>query len=184
MAGGLPLWIPIVSAVGSLGVGAFVGAAVTHLFRERADQKREDRERDGLLRLISIEMQHNKGFLWSMRIDLSKIEPGLEDEALVGIGLLKMDAWESARVRLAQLLPSKIFNSLAEYYSGLQSTIAVRTSLKRSLAGPKTTILNHLDSTEDARKAANAAVASYLGAGVRDNSAAPWEDTESTAPER
>ena len=54
------VWLPIVSAIGSLGIGAFVGAVVAHKLRERVDQRRAEEERDGLLRLVSIEISYNR----------------------------------------------------------------------------------------------------------------------------
>lgn len=126
--GGVPLWVPIVSAVGSLGVGALVGslvgAFVAHRLREHSERQREYREQGALLRLVQIEMLHNQVILYRTHDDLAKIEAGYEHKALVRINLFKMDTWESVRVRLAQLLlVQKDFDSLATHYGDLQDTI-------------------------------------------------------------
>ena len=52
--------VAVLSAVGGLGVGASVGALVTHLLREGAERKRREAELEGLLRLISVEIALHK----------------------------------------------------------------------------------------------------------------------------
>ena len=104
--------LAIVGALGSLGLGAFVGALVAHLLHERAEGKREESELRGLLRLIAFEVTHNDQVLGDLR-KLDKEEASFTKEA---IDNLRTDAWEDARVRLAQLLPAGEFNHLCAYY--------------------------------------------------------------------
>lgn len=159
MIGEVQLWVPVVSAIGSLGIGALVGAFSSHLLRERSSRKCEMRERDGLLRLLLIEMRHNQIILYRTRNDLSKIEPGLEEKALVRIDRFKMDTWESVRVRLAQLLSSEDFAPLAMHYGDLQDAFALHYSYRQGatdLRGdPKGAMLDALDRAERSRMKAN-----------------------------
>jgi hypothetical protein len=103
-------WFPLaVSAIGSLGFGAFVGALVAHYLREQADRKRSDQEKLALLRLINFEMAGNRR--WFKVTGVDKLVTYLQRG-----GSLTTDAWESTRVRLAQLLPEDDFDRLAIYY--------------------------------------------------------------------
>ena len=58
------MWIAVLSVLGTLGlgaaVGAYVGARVAHRLREEAEKAREDRERDALLRLVHTEINLNR----------------------------------------------------------------------------------------------------------------------------
>ncbi len=50
-AGGIPLWVPIVSAIGSPGVGALVcgieGTFAAHRYALRPERKQQEREFEG-----------------------------------------------------------------------------------------------------------------------------------------
>jgi hypothetical protein len=182
-SGGVPLWVPIVSAVGSLGLGALVGAFVAHRLREHSERQREYREQGGLLRLVLIEMLHNQVILYRTHDDLAKIEAGYEHKALVRINLFKMDTWESVRVRLAQLLlVQKDFDSLATHYGDLQDTIALNTSYREGATDPsgstRVSILDALDRTERSRMKANETLVKYLGDVARNVLRAPWIASE------
>jgi hypothetical protein len=116
--------LAIAGALGSLGLGAFVGALVAHTLRERAENKREESELRGLLRLIAFEVTHND----QVMMDLRKVDQ--KETALVkeAIDNLRTDAWKDTRVRLAQLLPAGEFNHLCGYYIRVSRLIyAVRT---------------------------------------------------------
>src|SRR5215212_8025817 len=100
--------LAIIGALGSLGLGALVGAVVAYRLRERADKKREDSELRGLLRLIAFEVSHNE----QVMSDLDKLPKTASVEiSLVRelIDSLRTDAWEDARVRIAQLLSAVEF---------------------------------------------------------------------------
>jgi hypothetical protein len=114
MSGGLSLWVPIVSAIGSLGLGAFVGALVAHWLQARTERQRANSERDGLLRLLLHEMRFNAGMCLSF-----KHNPGLFTAG--NLEPLRSDVWEDVRVRLADLLKYEDFVHLATYYSYLQA---------------------------------------------------------------
>lgn len=175
MGGGIPLWVPVVSAIGSLGVGASVGAIATHLLRESANQSLEARERDGLLHLVLVEMRHNQLNLYSTRKDLSLILPGHEKGSLKRIEHFKTDTWESVRVRLAQLLPGEDFDSLATHYGDLQNTMTSRKNLDRAMGPPRDIMLNALDRTENSREESIAIIVKYLGDKAQDTLQAPWK---------
>jgi hypothetical protein len=102
-------WLPLaVSAIGSLGFGAFVGALVAHFLRERADRKRRDREKLALLRLVLLEMAGNQRWFYTDNVNsvVAYLQRG---------GSLSTDAWEDARAPLAQLLPAEDFDRLAVF---------------------------------------------------------------------
>jgi hypothetical protein len=112
--------LAITGALGSLGLGAFVGALIAHTLRERAENKREQSELRGLLRLIAFEVTHNDQVLNDLVNKTSRVTEAVDD--------LRTDAWEDTRVRLAQLLPAGEFNPLCAYYIRVSRLIyAVRT---------------------------------------------------------
>src|SRR5215208_2447882 len=97
--------------------GAVLGSTATHLWQVRRDRKQHLRELVGLLRLIDREVAFNQ------TSRLPKLA-GIQDLDLyqrqVGTPLVK-EAWQQARVRLAQLLEnSGDYSDLADYYHDLQ----------------------------------------------------------------
>lgn len=89
--------------------------------RRDEENKRLDEERKGLLRLINVEIEHNKyilgRFTWERDDILHREE----------VSSLSLDAWRDARVRLAQLVSEARFTLMADYYLDLQliTTIAL-----------------------------------------------------------
>jgi hypothetical protein len=107
--GGLSGWSDL--GLGAL-VGALVGAGGTHVLRERAQAKREARELLGLLRMLYVEIETNRG---EAELLLSAPNPkaGPWTDAAY-----KDDTWKEVRSRLSQLLPdADHFNQLVAYYA-------------------------------------------------------------------
>jgi hypothetical protein len=155
------IWLPIVSAIGSLGIGAFVGAVVAHKLRERVDQRRAEEERDGLLRLVSIEISYNRRR--SFVLVASPYSVMAEQ-----INLLQTDAWPSTRVRLAQLMPPGDFGHLARYYELIQELRAFTTRHEHGGDVPSTErsearIRSLQDDLEAQRQQVVETVEKYLG---------------------
>jgi hypothetical protein len=122
--GGISGWLS------ALGVGTLLGVGLKYLLDRYSENRRRERERNALLRLISLEITHNAEthtYLLAngpLHIISSEIEA------------LKINTWEAARVVLAQLgpaqLPQEDFDYLATYYSRLQSLIAFgRSPIRR-----------------------------------------------------
>ena len=103
----------------ALGVGAAVGAGIGaylgHWLRETAEKERANRERDGLLRLVSLEISQHKVFGLSPYLTR---KPGqfVEDSDKLPLGT---DVWEQVRTKIVQWLPPNEFSSLGEYYSNV-----------------------------------------------------------------
>jgi hypothetical protein len=127
--------LAIASAIGSLGFGALVGAMAGALaaprLRERADARLRDRESRGLLRLVDSEMVHNEFSRLNLAADIRYWEEG-------NTTAFRTDAWEASRVRLAQLLPVKDFNAVAEYYSSLLTLLDALRHYHQERGGDKT----------------------------------------------
>ena len=100
-----------------------IGALLVFVLGLLKERRRERKELEGLLRLIEKEVHFNElSRLPALRVrqggDLHPPRPG--GRPLVG-RLLVMEAWEQARVRIAQLLlNSKNFGELTNYYRDLQ----------------------------------------------------------------
>ncbi len=102
----LIVFLPLVGAV----LGAIVGALANGWYRDREAKKAEDREREGLLRLIDLEVQYNK----------LQLHIGIKGEArlfdLLSINKPSTDIWDRSAVRLTQLLTPIEASALAVYY--------------------------------------------------------------------
>ena len=118
------------SAIGSLGVGALAGALAAHLLRERAEKKRTERERDGLLRILyaefaesflAVEINSPTGPIFVRKWLANEVKDDLNTN-------LQTAAWEATRLKLAQHLSSEEFAVLADFYRRL-------SRLKTILAG-------------------------------------------------
>lgn len=114
-ASGVNLWLTALGVVGSLGLGALVGALFNHRLRERADAARDKRERSGLARLLMFEIQYNE-----------MVRQNLDNGSFrtANLSEFRIDLWKDTRVRLAQLLPSDPFYMAANYYNRLLSALA------------------------------------------------------------
>jgi hypothetical protein len=121
VSGGVPLWLTVLGVFGSLGIGASIGAFTTHRLREKADRKREERERDALLRLLLEEIKLNTKLLKS-----SVCEGEEEESAQIASRYLSFtttETWRATRVRATQLVPENLLQSLVEYYSPLEALL-------------------------------------------------------------
>jgi hypothetical protein len=112
----------VASAAGSLGlgaaVGAYVGAREAHRLREKAEQKQEDRERLGLLRLLYTEVVQNDR-------NVNYVAPLVQQPEYATTTLLMRgqyvhsEAWRATRVGLSQRLTSEQFALLSDYYKAV-----------------------------------------------------------------
>jgi hypothetical protein len=123
--GEVSVWIAVVSAIGPLGVGAavggYVGAVVTDRLRERAAQEQADKERDGLLRLVSVEIVLHNAIGLPDHLSRPPTQYTTDNALVNNPGRpLQTDSWEQVRTRIVQLLPPGRYTMLAEYYSNVQ----------------------------------------------------------------
>jgi hypothetical protein len=103
------------SGWGDLGVGALVGALVgavgSHVLRERAEAKREAREMLGLLRMLYVEIETNRGET-ELLLNAKNPNAGLWTGTVY-----KDDTWKEARSRLTLLMhEADHFEQLVAYY--------------------------------------------------------------------
>jgi hypothetical protein len=128
MIEGVALWVPIISAVGSLGIGAFVGALANHLLHERTERGKNEKEKQALAILLRTEILGNDG---SLQFLLAHPRNLVAEEYSPP---LTLKTWEDARVRLAQLLPGKDLVVVMNYYNNLHELLddlpAIRSSRK------------------------------------------------------
>ena len=159
---GPPSWSDL--GLGAL-IGALVGAASTYLLGELTQGRREEREKRGLLRLVSIEIAHNEKQCQLLRTIPSYV---FSEQ----IDLIKMDTWASARTRLAQLLPNEDLDLLARYYASLQELVSVGRSSRaheRSRGAPVSagSVENRakelLGEVEEARRSVEQMIEGLLG---------------------
>jgi hypothetical protein len=115
------MWLTVLGVLGSLGIGAFIGAFTTHRLREKADRKREKREGDALLRLLLEEVNLNTTLL------NSSVREGEEEESAQTasryLSFTTTETWRATRVRATQLIPEHLLQSLVEYYSPLEALL-------------------------------------------------------------
>jgi hypothetical protein len=150
--------LAIIGALGSLGLGALVGAVVAYRLRERADVKREESELRGLLRLIAFEVSHND----QVMIDLhrEKKETSRVKELADN---LRTDAWEDTRVRIAQLLPAEEFNNVCAYYIRVSRLIyATRKHPPQSNLSPLLLRAISIDTRQDLRMLVGQVLMEYV----------------------
>jgi hypothetical protein len=106
--GGLSGWSDL--GLGAL-VGALVGAVGSHVLRERAEDKRKARELLGLLRMLYVEIETNRGEAELLLFVPNPRAGPWSDTAF------KNDTWKEVRPRLAQVMPdADHFNQLVAYY--------------------------------------------------------------------
>jgi hypothetical protein len=106
--GGVSGWSDL--GVGAL-VGALVGAVGSHVLRERAQDKREAREMLGLLRMLYVEIETNRGET-ELLLNAKNPKAGLWTGAVY-----KDDTWKEARSRLTLLMhEADHFKQLVAYY--------------------------------------------------------------------
>ena len=98
---------PDVLLAGLLGALAVFGLGVLR------DAVRRRRELRGMARLVHIEILHNHMTLESFHGQPGRVLSGV-------ISTLRMETWESVRVRLAEMMPADDFGSVTFYYMLLQ----------------------------------------------------------------
>ncbi len=91
---GLLIFLPILSTF----VGAIIGAWANSWYRNREAKKAEDREREGLLRIIDAEVYENNRLLKDMIA-----EPHIADK-YPSRTALNTAVWDDSRTKLSQLL--------------------------------------------------------------------------------
>lgn len=102
------------SLVGTLGVGGLVGAGLTIFWQGQRDRRKDKKELSGLSRLVTFEISVNRHLLDILT------GKSFTDENTQGF---QTEAWESSRVRLAQLLPGADLEETASYYAELQISV-------------------------------------------------------------
>jgi hypothetical protein len=114
---GLIVFLPLVAAF----VGAIIGAYANSWYRDREAKKAEDRERKGLLSLISAEVDINNRLL-----DGKQLEDLEEDQSVKWsfniASSLETSAWDQSQTRLAQLLYRGDLHHIVHYYTVLKVT--------------------------------------------------------------
>jgi hypothetical protein len=106
-----------VSVIGSLGVGAVVGALANYALHVRRGKKQEGQERNSLLFLVFVEILTNEttATRWATSLEEDKRGKSASDEHPT----LKIDVWENARTRLAYLVPTEYFYPIVRYYDAV-----------------------------------------------------------------
>jgi hypothetical protein len=131
-----PVPLAVLTAVGTLGLGAtvgtYVGAREAHRLREATEKERRDRERDGLLRLLYTEVSQNE-------LNIAHVSNEIDDP-VIAKSILAMrgryvnaEAWKALRVNLAQHLSSQHLAVLADYYKNvllLEEVVTVERAKK------------------------------------------------------
>jgi hypothetical protein len=112
----------VVSSVGSLGlgaaVGAYVGAREAHRLRQKAEQEQEDRERGGLLRLLYTELSQNEQNIAHISDLLN--QPVTAKSALAMRGrYVTAEAWRAVRVDVAKSILGEEIAVLSDYYKNV-----------------------------------------------------------------
>ena len=115
---GLIVLLPLVGAILGAIVGAVGGAWANNWYRDREAKKAEDREREGLLRLIDSEILFNGPFFRQFRDDPSFLTPHVADT-------LRTESWNNTNARLGQLLPADHMRILSGYYFHIYMTKTV-----------------------------------------------------------
>jgi hypothetical protein len=115
--------VAVLTAIGSLGIGALVGAAVAHILRERADKNREERELHGLLRLLQDDVVRN------LKVSaLFSKHP--EYMVTNSYGRMRIGTWQQVRVRLAQLMREQDFETLLDYYAAVETFLSLQQTYR------------------------------------------------------
>src|SRR5829696_6418106 len=108
--------VPVGAAIG----GALVGAWGTHLPSLWRNKKQDEREKNGLLRMLLVEIKQNQDLLEAFkdqRVYIINAPPGS----------LRWGVWEDARTRLAQLLEEEhALEDMAKCYEMIQQIEAFR----------------------------------------------------------
>lgn len=94
-------------------LSGFIGALIVFGLQFLQGRLRRRRELTGLARLVHNEITHNDLTLHDLYLYPKR---ALTDVTVT----LRLDIWESARVRLAEMMPADNFGSLAYYYLFLQ----------------------------------------------------------------
>ena len=156
-----PIVLTVVAAVGSLGVGATVGAVAAHSLRERAERAQRNRERDALLCLIGYEIEANKQlFVWI----IARIE-GQAPTPLIHLRQgIRVETWNNGSVRIAQLLEAPYLAPLTRYYFQVQGTLSQSIYLESlyQYINDIPDVTEQLRSNIDLGAAAKSAIQGYL----------------------
>jgi hypothetical protein len=97
-----------------------VGALIVFLLGAFREWWREEREREGLLRLLLAESDHNAEVIRTIGEGTDDLL-GSEDFTKVST-----DTWRDVQGRAAALLPDDLFATLNVYYSPLQTLLTLR----------------------------------------------------------
>jgi len=142
-----------------------VGALSVFLLGLFREWWRDERERRGLMRLLSADISHNAQVIGPI---LEALRSPVAPSALPST---KTDTWRDVRTRAVQLLPGDVFETLDRYYSPLEVLQTVLRSYERGEVGRIHSLFrNHGDAYVDRfadtlREGSEAsdAIARYLG---------------------
>jgi hypothetical protein len=114
----LIVFLPLVGAV----AGGIVGAWANSWYRDRDAKKTEDRERKGLLQLITFEVIYNTAVLVHVlrMISDDATAAGNADVRVQTVSALRTEAWDKVMDRLARLLPDEDLDELNLYYGEIR----------------------------------------------------------------
>src|SRR5918995_5290750 len=102
---GLIALLPLVGAVLGAVVGGFVGAYANSKARDRQAKKARDEEREGLLILLSTEIDMNNQVLEAfLKFLAAKPDIDYAHRHMIA-ATLRSAVWDESKVRLAQLIP-------------------------------------------------------------------------------
>jgi hypothetical protein len=99
------------------GFGGAVAVFVLGAFRE---WWREEREREGLLRMLLAEVEHNSVVVHTIS------ETTRDLLSSPDLPFVQLEAWHDVRERAAALLPNELIGSLNDYYATLQTLLSLR----------------------------------------------------------
>jgi hypothetical protein len=113
------LFVPVLAAkvpwpaLSALGLGAIVGALVTQLLSLWREERQNDRERNGFLRLLRNEIESNLRAAHRFETQPKKV---WEELFYRRRQVFSTEAWEEVRAQLARLLPDEDFGSIFKCY--------------------------------------------------------------------
>jgi hypothetical protein len=127
----LPLIGTVIGAIFAL-IGAFLGARWNSRYRNREAEQARKEEREGLLILLSMEVNTNNRSLETFLKGLAA-KPDFDSRAGIA-ATLHSAVWDESKVRLAQLIPGTYLGRVASYYKRIDLVRLSWTSSRGKLS--------------------------------------------------